>query len=117
MGDGLKRARAAATATRAKPKLEVWWFTASWCGPCRGMKRAWASFTEAHETGMVALSKATRIKTKVIDIDEHPDLMKEHKIMSIPTLLFVRGDKVVVRHEGALTRGQLEDALTEAEKA
>ena len=64
-------------------------FWAEWCGPCQGMM---PTLAQLEETG---------VKVGKINIEEQGDLAAEHRVMSIPTLLWMKDGKVVDQMIGA----------------
>ncbi len=70
-------------------------FYASWCQPCQVMGSL-----------ITRLSKEESLKDKVriakVNIDANPNLAQHFKIQSIPTLLFIDGNKIIERHNGLL---------------
>ncbi|WFR58489.1 thioredoxin [Anaerocolumna sp. AGMB13025] len=61
-------------------------FWASWCGPCKMV---------APIIDEVAEETKEAVKVGKINIDEEGELAEAFKIMSIPTLVVVKGGKVV----------------------
>ena len=64
-------------------------FWAEWCGPCQGMM---PTLAELEKTG---------VKVGKINIEEQGDLAAEYRVMSIPTLLWMKDGKVVDQMIGA----------------
>jgi thioredoxin 1 len=58
--------------------VDVW---AAWCGPCR-----------QQFAGQVQFFK--------LNADDNPDLLREYKVLGIPTLLYFRHGKLVARKTG-----------------
>ena len=77
-------------------------FYADWCGPCKMMAPV---FDEASETydGKVKFGK--------INIDEQRKLAMTHKVMSIPTLLFIKDGEVKDRVTGVIDATALKEKL------
>ena len=65
-----------------KPLLIDFW--ATWCGPCRMI----APIVEE-----VAAERSDIIVGK-IDVDEEPELAKQFRIVSIPTLVLMKGGEI-----------------------
>ena len=76
-------------------------FTASWCGPCKGL-------------AMTLNNIETSIPFEVIDIDEKSDVAREFGIRSVPTLVMLDENTEIKRVSGALPQAQLEAWLNEA---
>jgi len=68
--------------------IDVW---APWCGPCKIMEPAFKSAAQRF-TGQVKFLK--------LNADHNQDLVKQYKIMGIPTLLLFNHGKLVARKTG-----------------
>lgn len=64
-------------------------FWAEWCGPCQGMM---PTLAELEKTG---------VKVGKINIEEQGDLAAEYRVMSIPTLMWMKDGKIVDQMIGA----------------
>lgn len=64
-------------------------FWAEWCGPCQGMM---PTLAQLEKTG---------VKVGKINIEEQGDLAAEYRVMSIPTLIWMKDGKVVEQVIGA----------------
>ena len=73
-----------------KPELVDFW--ATWCGPCRMIAPA---------VEEVAADFEGRAVGGKVDVDEQTELARRFGIMSIPTLVVMKGDKVVEQAVGA----------------
>jgi thioredoxin 1 len=80
-------------------------FWAPWCGPCRAI----APVLEALERDY-----AGRLKIAKVNVDEEPALAGRYEIRSIPTMLLVKGGRVVDTVIGAVPRATLENKIKQA---
>ena len=67
-------------------------FFATWCGPCRMV----APFIE-----QLAAEYEGRAVVGKVDVDEAAELAQRYGVMSIPTLIVLKGGKVVEQAVGA----------------
>lgn len=77
-------------------------FYADWCGPC---KMVGPILTEM-ETKYQGKAKICKI-----NIDDQKKLAISNKVMSIPTLFFIKNGEIVERITGALPQEELEAKL------
>lgn len=77
-------------------------FYADWCGPCKMIGPVLADLAAKYE-GKAKICK--------INIDEERKLAIAHKVMSIPTLFFIKDGEIKERVTGALSPNDLEDKL------
>ncbi len=77
-------------------------FWAEWCAPCRAIAPALEELAR-ESAGRVSLAK--------VNVDEQPGLAARYGIRSIPTILFVKGGKVVDQVIGAVPKAQLKKKL------
>ena len=79
-------------------KLVIVDFWATWCGPCRMLSPV---LDEVEEE---MADKITVVKVNVDDADE---IAMRYRIMSIPTLVFVKNGQMVDRTVGAMPKSAL----------
>lgn len=79
-------------------------FWANWCGPCKMV----APLLEQ-------LAKEFKDKVKIgkIDVDTNPKIATTYGIMSIPTLMFFKGGKIMDQVVGALSLSELKRKIEE----
>ncbi len=76
-------------------------FWATWCGPCRQVAPVLDSIAEEHD----------ELSVVKIDIDANPQIAQHYGVMSVPTLLVIKGGEVVKTVVGAKPKVVLEREL------
>lgn len=72
-------------------------FWAPWCGPCRMVGPVMEEIAAEHPN----------IKVGKINVDEQPELARQFRVMSIPTLVVMKNGEVVNRSVGAKSKEQI----------
>lgn len=74
-------------------------FWAEWCGPCKVLSPIVAELSEKY---------AGQIKVGTLNVDEYNTISSRYNIMSIPTLKFFKGGKLVGELIGAAPKATVE---------
>ncbi len=74
--------------------------SATWCGPCQALKPIVHELADELE-GQVAVFN--------VDVDENPDVARNYKVMSVPTLLVFKNGELVDRMVGLQSKDELKD--------
>ncbi|KAF5052781.1 Thioredoxin [anaerobic digester metagenome] len=72
-------------------------FWASWCGPCRMVSPVVDEIAEEN----------ANVKVGKVNVDEQQELAAQFGVMSIPTLVVIRGGKIANRAVGARPKAQI----------
>lgn len=87
-------------AQEAKPVLVDFW--ATWCGPCRMVSPIVDELSE---------ELSDSIKVAKVNVDEEPELASQFGVMSIPTLVLVKGGAVAATSVGARPKEDIRKQL------
>ena len=80
----------------AGPFLVDFW--APWCGPCRAL---------AHVLDEIAGEYDGRLRVVKVNVDESPGIARRYRVMSIPTIMLVRGGELRETRTGLVSRDRL----------
>ena len=79
-------------------------FWAEWCGPCKMITPILDEIANEH---------GDKITISKLNVDNDPDIAREHQVMSIPTLLIFKDGEVAKRIVGAKSKAALLADLSE----
>lgn len=79
-------------------------FWASWCGPCK-MLAPIIDELEPEYSGEIKICK--------VNVDEEEDLALKFHIMSVPTLVVLKGGEIIKRISGNRSKAHIIDLLEE----
>ncbi len=89
-----------------KPVLIDFW--ATWCVPCLMQSPIVEELADELKDSAVVAK---------LDVDENPELAAQFSVMSIPTLVVVKGGEIIGRTTGITPKGTLQAMLTDCVKA
>lgn len=80
-------------------------FGATWCQPCRAI---------APLVDQLAGEYEGRVKVTALDIDESPATAQKFQIRGVPTLLLIKGGKVIGQQVGAVPKAKIAALINSA---
>lgn len=91
--------------TKSKPgKMVLIDFYADWCGPCQ---------TISPMINKVSRNFGDSVQVIKVNVDKSRPIAEKFNIRSIPTLVLLRGDKVLWKNTGLITQKELSSKLTD----
>lgn len=78
-------------------------FYADWCGPCKMV----APIVEE-------IASEGRVKVVKVNVDENPNLARQYRVMTIPTLSVYRDGEVAASLRGAVSKEEILDLVERA---
>ena len=83
-------------------KLVIVDFWATWCGPCRMISPILDELEE---------EMADQITVVKVNVDDADEIAAQYRVMSIPTLLFIKNGQIVDKTVGAMPKPALADKI------
>ncbi len=77
-------------------------FYTNWCGPCKMLSPIISEIGNEY---------ANSIDVYKINVDENQDLASKYNIVSVPTLVFLKNEKIVKTTIGFRTRSELSNII------
>ncbi len=77
-------------------------FYADWCGPCKML---------APTIEEVAKEYKDSVKVGKLNVDESPKTAEKYRVMTIPTLLFIKNGQVIDTVVGVIPKAQITERL------
>lgn len=85
-------------------KLVVVDFWADWCGPCKMLGPTVETLAECYD-GKARVGK--------INVDQDPELARHFGVMSIPTVVFLKGGREIARKVGVMPEAVYDGLIQE----
>jgi thioredoxin 1 len=92
----------AAVFNAGKPVLVYFW--ATWCGPCRLVSPALEQLAETY---------GERLQIVKLELDPSSTIVAQYKVEGLPALRLFQGQTLLLSHEGALTKPQIQALIDE----
>ena len=88
-------------AVNAGEDLVVVDFFATWCGPCKMISRVVERMAETYKD----------VHFYKVDIDEEPELAERFRVMSVPTLIYLKKGQVLDKSIGVVSPAEMENTI------
>ena len=83
-------------------KLVLIDFFATWCGPCKMLSPIISEIADEYSNS---------IKVCKVNVDENQDLAMKYNIMNVPTLLFIKNEKIIKSSIGFCSKSELNNII------
>ena len=87
---------------KAEDKMVFIDFYTDWCGPCKMLAPIVDEIAQENDD----------IKVAKVNVDENPNIALDYKVMSIPTLVVIKGGKEVSRSVGVVDKKEILEMLS-----
>jgi len=84
--------------------LEILYFSAPWCGPCKALKPIIDKIEFELDSNKVLIKR--------IDVDVEAKLSIEYEISSVPTFVFIKDKEVVDRFTGVKSMKEIQSLIS-----
>ncbi|MDY3231995.1 MAG: thioredoxin [Clostridiaceae bacterium] len=88
-------------AVNAGEDLVVVDFFATWCGPCKMLSPVVERMAETYKD----------VHFYKVDIDEEPQLAERFRVMSVPTLIYLKKGQVLDKSIGVVSPAEMENTI------
>ena len=78
--------------------IKVYRFHAEWCSPCKASEPSWNSF-KMHNI---------HLQFEDINVDEDSVTTEKYDVLSVPTVIITKDDKVIRKRTGSFTERDLD---------
>lgn len=76
-------------------------FFATWCGPCKMLSPVAERMAETYKD----------VHFYKVDIDEEPELAERFRVMSVPTLIYLKKGQVLDKSIGVVSPAEMENTI------
>ena len=94
---------------KEEPEYNLYYFGATWCGPCQKMKKD--IWNEKKHKDVYQLLKERKIKLTMLDWNtpEHRKLFNKYKVKTLPQTILIKKDntKKLVHYTGSMSKSNL----------
>jgi len=87
---------------QSQDKIDLMYFSASWCGPCKMMKPVIDNFIK---------SNSDRVNLIKIDVDSDRHIAQAYRINSVPTFVALKNGNLIDRFNGMVSQSRLSQIL------